>query len=1288
MVNMTDSSQPPEGLPKHGVERLILLDSYLPRRKAELVLDGHTALTGNNSTGKTSLIRLLPAFFGAEPKDLVRRDRNSKMLRFTDYYLPNRGSYVVFEYRTHVGLNLSVLTTAGNTDSLRLTLISGAYEDGLFLDDQDRFLDKAGLRDRARAEGREVFTCRSISEYRQIVLGNGAARGREYRRRRFNVFEGYLQGNRCSMEHVHPILSSTVDADVSIDERLLRKLLFDQALRRADVTDASTLTSININVDSLQEWVYNSEGLEALRARIPDALESLESASKYRSLGTEEAILRAAVERRLEHTKARQQDQRMTCDESSERIQALDEAYEKARSRYTAQREHHQGRLIEAKQNIEALNARKNEQINSGIHEALSLAERASSFEAAFNTARETLSVLTSKSADIDQAIDGHIDRVKDGAEKELEAIAERERAAHARARTETRQLLRRQDDQRKAFQAQTEQEKQSLDEALRTAQSELAVAEKSFKTVDADPVLIDKRDVQQQKVDRARDQKEACTDQRQKAKSELDTALNDRDRLMRQEQACRGLLEQRKNEHAALSDQLQRTGTVLEYVRDHVPDWESSIGAVLNAGTALLYESASKLKPEPASDPAHSLFGIAIETSALKRAEVDRQERERLEALDKEVDELGRELADFASESRTLNAVIQSARKAFDEAERELSKAASRVSACRDALHSLNQQVEESRGQRRVEAEKALAQAQQVFDQAQAAQTTYVDERVRLSREMEDRHSAESQALEEAIDQDIQRLGQARVQAQDTREASIAELESARAQRRAEAGVSEADIAVAKEKVAQAEADHERAQEAVSRKNAWEHLLREIEQRMPGFEQTVSDAEGEIQTLDKEWSAFETTNREEARSVRQHFEQAERALNELSRDRTRLEGLLDLEELLGDPEALDETTVDARASLDVAVLDHDMRGVRTRLQTHRKALIGKLQGIEKLLSRSRSAMCLKFAEQEGLKAKIGGDGGHDLLSAANAIERFFGSPTQWTRPDGPFPQDTYGEALESAVRGGSNYHIELDGFVYGLEAISKEIAGQTRAVRAHFDAMLRHVSSIDRIDVETTFDLNQIDGYAAASRALKAIQDHERRQAQTGDRALVPGREVRQAFEELIRYLSSRTYEKKVDLVDAVGMRFTVERLGGQHITRSSHGQSLKSAFSTGIRTIVSVVVLVAFLESMRQELPITTPCVLDELLRLDEGNTRGLLKAMEQQRIFLMTTSPSVKPEIDACFSRRYVLQDVGSKGERLSAPVLVEFTGESAWEPNPFDVLDEAETNSSPQAPEEIE
>ncbi|HCF2415329.1 hypothetical protein AXX04_30755 [Pseudomonas aeruginosa] len=76
--------------------RIVLIDSLCRGTKADLCLDGNTAIMGTNGIGKTSFMRLIPIFYGIKPGELIAADSNKKS--FADWYLPNPTSFIVFEY--------------------------------------------------------------------------------------------------------------------------------------------------------------------------------------------------------------------------------------------------------------------------------------------------------------------------------------------------------------------------------------------------------------------------------------------------------------------------------------------------------------------------------------------------------------------------------------------------------------------------------------------------------------------------------------------------------------------------------------------------------------------------------------------------------------------------------------------------------------------------------------------------------------------------------------------------------------------------------------------------------------------------------------------------------------------------------------------------------------------------------------------------------------------------------------------------------------------------------------
>ena len=121
-----DAPESPAAKPAAGLRSIILIHSYLSSRPgagsqiaAEFRVGEHTQVNGANGSGKTSLLRLIPVFYGMDPGRAVTR--SSVKRSFTSYYLPTDRSYIIFEYVTGLGKPaLAVLTRSGqNTVNYR-----------------------------------------------------------------------------------------------------------------------------------------------------------------------------------------------------------------------------------------------------------------------------------------------------------------------------------------------------------------------------------------------------------------------------------------------------------------------------------------------------------------------------------------------------------------------------------------------------------------------------------------------------------------------------------------------------------------------------------------------------------------------------------------------------------------------------------------------------------------------------------------------------------------------------------------------------------------------------------------------------------------------------------------------------------------------------------------------------------------------------------------------------------------------------------------------------------------
>ena len=94
-----------------SLRRIILIQTHLPG-VVELLLDGHTNICGTNASGKTTLQRLIPVFYGELPSKVVPKTRK----KFDDFYLPQSNSYLVYEYQREEGEVCQVVLTRSAKD--------------------------------------------------------------------------------------------------------------------------------------------------------------------------------------------------------------------------------------------------------------------------------------------------------------------------------------------------------------------------------------------------------------------------------------------------------------------------------------------------------------------------------------------------------------------------------------------------------------------------------------------------------------------------------------------------------------------------------------------------------------------------------------------------------------------------------------------------------------------------------------------------------------------------------------------------------------------------------------------------------------------------------------------------------------------------------------------------------------------------------------------------------------------------------------------------------------------
>ncbi|MDL4863817.1 ATP-binding protein, partial [Halomonas elongata] len=148
--------------------RIVMIHGHL-EGVVELDVDGHTNICGTNASGKTTLQRLVPVFYGELPNKVVPKTR----MKFDAFYLPHRNSYLIYEYRREAGNVCQAVLTRKKDGGLEYRFVGAPYRPEDYLvesDDGAVALDYADWVSGLRRAGISVSSkLGATSEYRAVI---------------------------------------------------------------------------------------------------------------------------------------------------------------------------------------------------------------------------------------------------------------------------------------------------------------------------------------------------------------------------------------------------------------------------------------------------------------------------------------------------------------------------------------------------------------------------------------------------------------------------------------------------------------------------------------------------------------------------------------------------------------------------------------------------------------------------------------------------------------------------------------------------------------------------------------------------------------------------------------------------------------------------------------------------------------------------------------------------------------------------------------------------------------
>jgi hypothetical protein len=1191
-----------------GLHRIILINCHLPGF-VELDVSGHSNICGTNASGKTTLQRLIPVFYGELPSKVVPKTRK----KFDDFYLPHANSYLIYEYQREDGQNCQVVLTRKGSDGVQYRFVEAPYHQEQILVDVEKGNVQAMLPEQWIKQLRQLgiefsHKIQATSEFRSIIqndasVGRGA--GRENTKLRQLASRYSLVSSKHRIRHMEKLVSAVHAKEGKMDTlRTMLAAIFEE--------DGLVQPTTTVKNTKAREWITQMRQTMRLKSMQNEYQKIQAQTETLNMIESQLLQLKPILEKDLQSLATQKADAQEQRNKIKSQQGIAKESFEEAEGLLNS-------RVSETSENLKAKSSRLDhiqqqyeKYQDSDVNQLQKDMDALPLKREEYDQKLEQYNLLIDQHKDLQSQLEQQklklsesLERLSRKNQSQVKTISQQKesvRSTHAEKEVDLRGKF----EQRKEHQAKEfDQQLLDVERSIMSAEHQAQQASLTEQEME-NSALADKR---LELAQRAWQQSSSAKKQAENTYQQLRNKRDEVDKVLHQaRQTTRQAKERLKQLHKQLSPEQD---SLRKFLRDHKPGWEQSIGKLIDEPLLDRKDLSPHFLAHKSEAEGQSLLGVQLNMAMI-------------------------DAPDYAQDETALTLSLELTKKHLTTAEKQQKQAEAELDECHQEAEIQRETVAEQN--------RAFEQAEQETTYAQSAKQRFADE---LKVVLEKRKQQAKQALQQYLDQKQQVVSQ--------RLRAIELLKSDFEEQLLEFKTSWQDeLSVLDEQIEELErqVEHKRDQnreqikqlegafnQELANQDIDPNTLRELKQQIERLKSTIQavtvrrDELNEYKTfMQTDWSKQRPALLEqetELKALAQQLDQQQISLvNQYQSKRTELSKvLLAVEKSLSGLSSLITEIEPMVRQLNQIVFSFkpaDEQNINLGDQAER---INRCT--EALESRSRGEKKLKESLNE-FEATIGKDAGKDFL---DTMLQAFGNLDEDAnvRERLPILQRLL-SILESRqrqiVEQGETIGGDLNKFFTVFSDINRKIAQQSKRLTDEVSDDLS-LDGIARSEVKIISTVDELNFWAP----LKRFAQQYHKWSTSDD------------------FLPSEAYlDNLADVVEVLpnDANYSIESLlrlelhlneGGSDLVIKNDRQLLESS-SHGMAYLILCKFLLAFTRLLRNQANIHIHWPIDEIGTLAYHNVEKLFKACDANDIHILGAFPNPESDVLMLFKHRYLI------------------------------------------------